>query len=110
MDGYTEELAKAVALLREARLDATHGLPEELFWMISSLTIHLKNVEISDLYVSRVTFVTPVDFTDARKNLISYAVISLQFLLPVLSKSLLIIDNATLTVFCDFPSTVIHPL
>lgn len=38
MDGYTEELAKAVALLREARLDATHGLPEELFWMISSLS------------------------------------------------------------------------
>ena len=38
MEGYNEELAKAVKLLREARLDASKGLPEELFWLVSSLT------------------------------------------------------------------------
>lgn len=45
MEGYTQELAKAVELLREARLDATGGLPKELFWLTSSLT-PITNVDL----------------------------------------------------------------
>ena len=45
MEGYTEELAKVVNLLREARLDASNGLPRQLFWLVSSL-VPIPNVDL----------------------------------------------------------------
>ena len=38
MKGYTEEAARAVELLRNLRLESAGGLPQELFWLVSSLT------------------------------------------------------------------------
>ena len=45
MKTYDKEMEKAVFLLREARLDATHGLPQELFLLTSSL-VPICNVDL----------------------------------------------------------------
>lgn len=45
MQVYNPQIAEAIKTLREAQLDASAGLPQELFWLVSSL-IPVVNVDL----------------------------------------------------------------
>ena len=45
MKGFNQQIEAAVKTIRTAQLDASHGMPQEMFWMISAL-IPIINVDL----------------------------------------------------------------